>query len=289
MSVDGWIILIGALTGAACALVGSFLVLRKMAMLGDAISHAVLPGIALAFLITHSRQSAAMLIGAGLFGLLTVFIVDFLHKRGRMQSDTSIGVTFTFLFAVGVILISVFGRYVDLDQDCVLFGEIAFVPWDTWIVQGMNWGPRALWSLGAALIVNLLFITVFYKELKVSTFDPQLARSLGIPVTAIHYGLMACVALTTVAAFETVGAILVVAMLVVPAATAYLLSERLAVMIALSVVFGMLSAVLGFWAAAPLDASIAGMMAVMSGGLFTIAFLYHLLRRRLQTRQIMNG
>ncbi|MBU0508570.1 metal ABC transporter permease [bacterium] len=286
MSAAGWIVLAGVLTGVACGLVGSFLVLRRMAMLGDAISHAVLPGIAVAFLITHSRQSVTMLIGAALVGLLTVFIVDVLQRRGRLQHDASIGVTFTFLFALGVILISVFGRYVDLDQDCVLFGEIAFVPWDTWMIGGTDLGPRAVWSLGAALIVNILFILLFYKELKIISFDPVLARSLGVPVTAIHYGLMGCVALTTVAAFESVGAILVVAMLVVPAAAAYLLSEKLWRMIALSALIGGASALLGFFSAAALDVSISGMMATAAGALFTMTFTFHLLRKRMRTREI---
>ncbi|MDD5088985.1 MAG: metal ABC transporter permease [bacterium] len=286
MSAAAWILLTGALTGVACGLIGSFLVLRRMAMLGDAISHAVLPGIAIAFLLTGARQSATMLIGAALVGLLTVFLVDVLHRRGRLQHDASIGVTFTFLFALGVILISLFGRYVDLDQDCVLFGEIAFVPWDTWIVGGSDLGPRAIWSLGAALFVNALFILLFYKELKLMTFDSVLARSMGVPVTAVHYGLMGCVALTTVAAFESVGAILVVAMLVVPAAAAYVLSERLGVMIALSALIGGLSAILGFLSAAALNVSIAGMMAVAAGAIFAAAFVYHTIRRPLRARRI---
>lgn len=284
MSPDFWILLTGVLTGVSCALVGSFLVLRKMAMLGDAISHAVLPGIALAFLLTHSRQSLTMLLGAGVIGLVTVFTVDWLHRRGRIQSDVSIGVTFTFLFAVGVILISLFGRYVDLDQDCVLFGEIAFVPWDTWIVQGMDLGPRAVWSLGAALVANLLFILLFYKELKVTSFDPVLARSIGIPVNVVQYGLMACVSLTTVAAFESVGAVLVVAMLVVPAATAYLLAERLSMMLALAVICGGLSAVIGYYSAARLNVSIAGMMAVAAGALFAIVLTFYLARKRVRSK-----
>ena len=290
MNYDFWIVLVGVLTGVACASVGSFLVLRKMSMLGDAISHAVLPGIALAFIVTQSRQSLTMLIGAGLFGLITVALVEFLEKKGRLQVDASIGVTFTWLFAVGVILISIFGRYVDLDQDCVLYGEIAFVPWDTLMLFGSNAGPKAVWSIGSALLLNLLFIGLFYKELKVSTFDPVLARSIGIPTNFIQYGLMACVSVTTVAAFESVGAILVVAMLVVPAAAAYLLTERLGMMLFLSCLLGGLSAVIGFYTAAPLDASIAGMMACAAGALFAAAFFFQLIRRKIvQSRVVLSG
>lgn len=286
MSAAAWILLTGILTGVACGLVGSFLVLRRMAMLGDAISHAVLPGIAVAFLLTRARQSLTMLVGAALVGLLTVFLVDVLHRKGRLQRDASIGVTFTFLFALGVILISLFGRYVDLDQDCVLFGEIAFVPWDSWIIGELDLGPRAVWSLGAALLANAIFILLFFKELKLISFDPVLARSMGVPVTAVHYGLMGCVALTTVAAFESVGAILVVAMLVVPAAAAYLFSERLWAMIALSSLLGGLSALLGFFSAAALDVSISGMMAVAAGILFAAAFVYHVIHKQTRARRI---
>lgn len=280
MTPDLWIILVGSLTAVACGLVGSFLVLRKMAMLGDAISHAVLPGIALAFIITESRQSLTMLIGAATFGLLTVFLVESMHRKGKIATDASIGVTFTWLFAVGVILISAFGRNVDLDQDCVLFGEIAFVPWDTLTLFGRDVGPKAIWSIGGALLVDILFVFSFYKELKLTTFDPELARSTGIPVNKIQYGLMACVSLTTVAAFEAVGAILVVALLVVPAAAAYLLTEKLFVMILLSCLIGAFSAVTGFYAAAPIDASIAAMMAVISGVVFFAAFFAQWMARR---------
>src|SRR5690554_6833283 len=143
---DFWIILTGVLVALNCGLLGCFLILRKMAMIGDAISHAVLPGIVLAFLFTGSRDSVTMLIGAGSLGVLTTFLIEFFHKRGKLQTDASIGVTFTFLFAVGVILISVFAGKVDLDQDCVLYGEIAYVPLDLWITDtGFIMGPRVLY------------------------------------------------------------------------------------------------------------------------------------------------
>jgi len=280
MSPDFWIIFTGVLTGMACGVVGSFLVLRKMAMLGDAISHAVLPGIAIAFLLTHSRQSVTMLAGAAAVGVLTAVVVEIMHKQGRQQTDASIGVTFTALFSIGVILISLFGRYVDLDQDCVLYGEIAFVPWDTWIVAGTDFGPRAVWSLGGALLVDVLFVVLFFKELKLTTFDPVLAKALGVRTNLIHYGLMACVALTAVAAFESVGAILVVAMLVVPAAAAYLMTARLQTMILLASGIGAVSAVIGFYGAAALDVSIAGMMATAAGAIFAGAFVFHTMSRR---------
>lgn len=272
MSATLWIILTGVLAAASCGLLGSFLVLRRMSMLGDAISHAVLPGIALAFLFSHSRDAVPMLLGAGALGIFTAMCTEFLNRTGRLQSDAAIGVTFTWLFAVGVILISYYAGQVDLDQECVLYGEIAYVPWDIWLVHGTSWGPRAVWILGATFLIDLLFVLCCYKELKLTTFDPDLARSLGISTRLFHYGLMGAVSLTTVAAFESVGAILVVAMLIAPAATAYLLTDRLAVMIALAMAIGAACAIGGYYLAHTLDASIAGAMATVAGLFFTLAF-----------------
>jgi len=265
-----WVMLIGSLVGASCALVGCFLILRRLSMLGDAISHAVLPGIVIAFLLTGSRNIFPMLIGAGALGLLTAFLTDSLHRYGKLQSDASIGVTFTWLFAGGVILISRFAGQVDLDTDCVLYGEIIFAPLDTLIIGDNEYGPRAVWMLGGVTIANLLFVLLGYKQLKVCAFDPELAASLGIKVALWHYLLMGFVSMTTVGAFESVGAILVVAMLVVPPNIAYLLTDRLGLMIGLAVLFGVLSAVLGYWIAYLLDASVAGAMATVSGIMFIL-------------------
>jgi manganese/zinc/iron transport system permease protein len=267
-----WIILTGALVAASCGFLGCFLILRRMAMLGDAISHAILPGIVIAFLFSGSRETLPMLVGAAVIGLLTVFIVQLLHQSG-VKSDAAIGVTFTALFSVGVVLVSLYTQQVDLDLDCVLYGEIAYVPWDTWQLGGIDLGPRAVWGVGGVFLFSLLIVGLFYKEFKLCSFDPAMAAAVGIPVILFHYLLMTLVSLTTVAAFESVGAILVVAMLVVPSATAYLLTDRLHVMLFLSMAVGVLSAVLGYLLASWLDSSIAGAMTAMSGLLFLIAFL----------------
>ncbi|MBI2343413.1 MAG: metal ABC transporter permease [Deltaproteobacteria bacterium] len=279
----------GGLVAASCGLLGSFLILRRMSMLGDAISHAVLPGIALAFLLTQSRHPIPMLFGASTLGLVTAFCTEFLHRTGRLASDAAIGVTFTWLFAVGVIVISLFAGQIDLDQECVLYGEIAYVPWDTWIVGGRSLGPRALWIMGGVFCCDLAFVFLCYKELKVTTFDPDLARTLGISTRTFHYLLMGAVSMTTVAAFELVGAILVVAMLIAPGATAYLLTDRLGWLLLWSVAIGILSAAGGYGLAMMIDASIAGAMATVAGGFFVLALLgaphhgiisRHLARRR---------
>lgn len=273
MTHGAWIILTGALVGASCGIVGCFLVLRRMAMLGDAISHSILLGIVGAFLISHSREGIPMLIGALVVGLLTTLLVQLFHQSG-VQSDASIGVVFTALFAVGVILVSVFTRQIDLDLECVLYGEIAYVPWNTLTVNGKGLGPLDVWQLGGVFLFNLLIIALFYKELKVSSFDAQLAAAMGIPVLIMHYLLMGMVSMTTVASFESVGAILVVAMLIVPGATAYLLTDRLSHMLLLSGLFGVLSSVFGYVFASLINASISGAMTTVAGAMFLLAFIF---------------
>lgn len=268
-----WIILTGALVASACGILGCFLILRRMAMIGDAISHSVLPGIVIAFLISGSRDSLVMLLGASVIGLVTVFLIQWFHQSG-VQSDAAIGVVFTALFSVGILLVSIYTRQIDLDLDCVLYGEIAYIPLQTLTMFGIDIGPKAFWAIGLALLLSLLCIGLFYKQFKLCAFDPSLAAAIGIPVALFHYLLMGLVSVTTVASFESVGAILVVGMLVVPAATAYLLTERLSVMIGLSVVIGTVSSVFGYWLASSLDASIAGCMISVAGMLFVLAFLF---------------
>lgn len=269
------IILAGSLVAISCGLLGCFLILRRMAMVGDAISHAVLPGIVIAFLITGSRESVTMLIGAGIIGVLTTFLIEFFHTKGKLQTDASIGVTFTWLFAIGVILISVFAGKVDLDQECVLYGEIAYVPLDLWITDaGTIMGPRVLYISGTVLLILIAFISLGYKELFLTTFDPAYASAIGISTVMWHYLLMGAVSLTTVASFESVGAILVVALLIAPPATAYLLVDDFKKMLLLTSLIGVIVAISGYYLAAWLDGSIAGAMASVAGLFFLFAFLF---------------
>jgi manganese/zinc/iron transport system permease protein len=270
-----YIILTGALVATSCGLLGCYLVLRKMALIGDAISHAVLPGIVIAYLISGSRDSVVMLIGAGAVGILTTFLIEFLHRKARLQEDASIGVVFTLLFAIGVILISYYAENVDIDQECVLYGEIALVPLDTLVLSsGLDIGPRALWVSLVVFLIVVLFIRVAFKELYLTTFDPAFASSVGISVMLWHYMLMGALSFTTVAAFEVVGAILVVAFLVVPAATAYLLTDNFIKMLGLTVVSGVLSSGGGYYLALWIDASIAGGMTAVAGLLFLLALFF---------------
>lgn len=257
-----------------CGLLGCFLVLRKMSMVGDAISHAVLPGIVIAFLLSGSRETLPMLLGAGTMGLVATFLIEYFHRRAKLQTDAAIGVTFTFLFAIGIIFISAFAGQVDIDQDCVLYGEIAYVPIDLWITAaGVNLGPRPVYMLSAVLLLVVLFIALGYKELKLTSFDPEFAAAIGISTGLWHYLLMAAVSLTTVSAFESVGAILVIAFLIGPPATAYLLTHDLRQMIWITVGLGIFIAFSGYWLAYWLNASIAGCMAVVVGVCFLAAFI----------------
>ena len=286
-----YIILTSSLFAISCGLLGCFLILRKMAMVGDAISHAVLPGIVIAFLLTGTRDSFEMIIGAALLGILCTFLIEFFHKKAKLQTDAAIGVTFTSLFALGVILISVFAGQVDLDQECVLYGEIAYVPIDLWISDsGQNMGPKALYVSALTLIVNILFIRVGFKQLYLTTFDPAFAATTGISIALWNYLLMGSVSMTTVAAFDSVGAILVVALLVAPPATAYLLTDNFKKMILITCVIAIIISLLGYYLAVMLDGSIAGAVVTVAGILFGLAYLFSpsngiLFKRMLQQRE----
>ncbi|HSK86253.1 MAG TPA: metal ABC transporter permease [Rubrobacter sp.] len=274
MSADLVIILTAVLVAVPCAVLGTLLVLRQMSMMGDAISHAILPGIVVAFFISESLGPLVSVIGAGVFGVLTAVLVEALKNTGRVKEDSSIGIVFTALFALGVFLISKFATNVHLDLNHVLYGEIAFAPLNPLLVGEHNLGPRSLWTLGLVTVLAVGFVLLLYKELKVATFDPGLAAAVGLSPVLVHYLLLGAVSITTVGAFDSVGAILVVAFLIVPPATAYLLTEHLSRMMSLAVALGVASAVVGYYLAAVLDVAIAGMMAVVAGTLFILALLF---------------
>ena len=257
-------------TAISCAVLGAFLVLRKMTMVGDAISHAVLPGIAIAYLLSQSRASLPMFLGAALVGVFATVVIEILSKKWKVQSDASIGMTFTTLFALGVVLITFWSDKVDLDQECVLYGEIAFVPFNTWSLAGQSMGPIALWSSGILLLLVLIYTFAGYKGLLMSSFNEDYAAVLGIGVGAWNLSLMSMVSVATVISFESVGAILVVALLVAPPATAYLISQKLKPMILLAALFGLSGSLLGYVISAQFDTSIAGGIATMLGVQFAL-------------------
>lgn len=267
------IILIASVVAASCGLVGTFLVLRRMALMSDAISHAILFGIVVMFFVVENITSPWLVIAAAATGLLTVVLVELLTRTQLVKEDAAIGLVFPLLFSLGVILISRYAANIHLDVDAVLLGELAFTPFDRLVVGGLDIGPRALWlALGVGLL-NLAFILLFYKELKLATFDAGLAMALGFSPAIIHYALMSLASLTAVSSFEAVGSVLVVALMIAPPAAAYLLTDRLPVMLALSAAIGVLSAVTGFYLARLLDGSIAGSIATMTGVFFLLVLL----------------
>ncbi len=276
--IDTWIVIIGALCAAGCAIPGTILVLRRMSLMGDAISHTVLPGIAIAFLITGSRDPMAMLIGAVIVGLITAFLVQAIQSLGKVEVGASMGIVFTVLFAFGLVLMRQAVDHVDIDPDCVLYGSIELA-WFDQNPDGLGI-PRGAIVNGVMLLANVVVMLLFYKEFKITSFDPALAKSQGIQSSFMHYLLMTMTAATAVAAFETVGSILVVAMFIVPSATAYLLTNRYGMLFILAIGLSVVAAVLGHISAITIPVwfgfsgtSTAGAMAVATGALFVVAWI----------------
>ncbi len=265
--------LIAVIVSVACALPGTFLVLRKMSMMSDSITHTILLGIVLAFFITQDLSSPFLIVGAAAIGVVTVWLTETITKTGLVSEDSAIGIVFPLLFSIAIILITRYAGSVHLDTDSVLLGELAFAPFDRMIVFGKDIGARAIYTSGFLLLLNVGGILLCYKELKVATFDPMLAAVLGFSPALLHYGLMTMISLTAVGAFEAVGSVLVVAFMIGPPATAYLLTDDLKKMLFLSAVFGAASGILGYQLASILDVSIAGCMAVITGLLFFITSL----------------
>lgn len=263
------IIFTASLIAISCGLLGVFMMLRKMSMTGDAISHAVLPGIVIGFFVSGSQRGLEVIIGAGILGILATLLIDWLRKKARVQLDASIGITFTLLFAIGIILINLLAYKVDLDQECVLYGEIAYLPIDLWITQsGLNLGPRIMWLAILNLLLVLGFILLVFKELKITSFDESFGMAIGIPAGVINLALMSMVSYTTVSSFEAVGAILVVALLVVPPATAFLWTKKLIPLLQLTCLLGLAISLIGYYLAYAFDSSIAGMVVAVSGIIF---------------------
>ncbi len=270
-----WIVVMGFLVAATCGLIGCFIILRRMALVGDAISHSLLPGITLAFLLTQSRDTLPMMIGAIAAGVVTVALIEAIRQSSRIKPDAAIGIVFSSLFAIGVVLISVFADSVDLDAECVLYGEIGWIPLEDQVVLGGHEiGPLPVIRMAAIAIIAIGLLLAFYKELLVTSFDAGLAASLGINPGRFQYGLTLFLSVVIVSSFESVGVILVIAMLIFPGATAMLLTDRLPRTLWLSALFSALYAVLGFHLATWLDASIAGGMSVVAGAVFTLVWIF---------------
>ncbi|MFM8804028.1 MAG: metal ABC transporter permease [Planctomycetia bacterium] len=271
--MHAWAIATAAMVAAGCGLVGTLLVVRRMSLVGDAISHAVLPGIVLAVLAGGRPGGVLVLAGAVAAALLTVWLTQMLRTAGGLAEDAGAGVAFTTLFALGVLLITAVASRVDLDPACVLHGVLELVPFDTVAIAGVE-VPRAFLT-AAAVFAGLVAAAVATWKLQVFTaFDAEAARAAGLPVAAVTTGLLAATALATVAGFEAVGAILVVAMLVVPAATAELFSRRLHRIAVLAIFLGVAASVIGYLAAWRWNTSAAGMIAVVLGVQYLLAVVF---------------
>lgn len=268
------IYLVALIVSIACALPGVFLVVRGMTMLTDAITHSILVGIVLAFFITNDLNSPLLMIGATIVGLLVVWIIEALQRTELLSSDSAIGITFPLFFSIGIILITRYAGNVHLDTDAVLMGELAFVPFDRLSVLGFDIGPKSLWVMLVVLLINSLFILLFFKELKVTTFDPTFATVIGISPAVMHYALMGIVSLTAVGAYDAVGSILVVGLMVGPALSGYLLTDDLKKMILLSILFAIINSFLGITFARIFDVSLAGMIASVTGFTAFMTFLF---------------
>jgi len=277
LNFDLVIVVTAVLVAWSSGLLGLFLVLRREALLSDAISHAALPGIVAGYWVTGgSLASLPALIGAALSGLLTVALTALLTRSGRVKADAALGLVFPALFAAGVIAVSLNYSQVHLDLDAVLYGEIAYTPFRT------GWGglPVSWLLLGGMLSLNALFVGGLFKELRLSTFDPGLARTLGFSPGLLGGALLTLVSLTTVAAFDAVGAVLVVAFMIVPPATALLLTRSLRRALALTLAAGLGASLLGYVIALTLDASITGVIAGVLGVQFVVALVAQALRAR---------
>ena len=271
-----WVVLMGFFVTAACGLVGNYLLLRRMALIGDAISHSILPGLVVAFIIFKHNATWVMFLGAFAAGLLTVVLIEFIHKQSRVKPDAAICIAFTTLFALGVVLMSNLETKgsIHIDAECVLYGEIALVALEPpFVLGGWQLGPPSVLRMALVLCVIALTILTFYKELLVTSFDPGLSRSMGLRTGLWHYGLMGALAIVVVSAFEAVGAILAVAMLIVPPMFAGQLSDRLPVRLGLTVLHAALSALIGFHLSVWLNCSAAGAMVVAAAGLFVAVWI----------------
>jgi manganese/zinc/iron transport system permease protein len=277
-----WIVLMGFLATAACGLVGVYLLLRKMALIGDAISHSILAGLVVAFLIFQHNATWVMFLGALGAGFLTVILIELIHKNSRIKPDAAICIVFTVLFALGVALMSSLERdgSIHIDAECVLYGEIAFVALEPPVeFLGIALGPPSVIRMGLVLLGILAAMILFYKELLITAFDAGLARALGMRTGVWHYGLMGALTLVVVSAFEAVGAILAVAMLVVPPMFAAQLSDRLPVRLWLVGIHAFLASLAGYHLSVWLHCSAAGAMVVASALLFLCAWAWTQIRR----------
>ncbi|MDQ3150967.1 MAG: metal ABC transporter permease [Actinomycetota bacterium] len=273
MNTDALVVVLTAgLLATACGLLGGFLVLRRQSLMSDAVSHAVLPGIVLVFLLTGSRAALPTILGATAVGVACVLGFEALRRTGLVRSDAAIALTFPALFSLGVIGVSRFASGAHLDLDTAIYGEITFAPLRTVAMGGLD-VPRSLLVTGPAAVLTVLLVVLLWRPLQTSTLDPQFAEIVGLRGRLAQRVLLVASTAVAVVAFDNVGAVLVVAFFVVPAAAAHLLASRLGTMLILAVTIGWVSAVVGHWAAVRLDSSMSGTIGLATVVCFALARL----------------
>ncbi|RRD60608.1 metal ABC transporter permease [Leucobacter sp. OH1287] len=277
--------LITLVTALACAVPGIFIVLRQDSMLVDAIAHSVLPGIIIGYLFTADLQSPLLLIGAALAALLVVLATELLKKSGLLSTGTPIGLVFPALFSIGVMLLSTKFTNVHLDTHAVLVGDTNLAAFEQLEVFGLSLGPRYLYTVLSIFVLNLLFVWLLYPRLKVTTFDPAYAKSIGIKTGAVRWALMLSVAITVTGAFHSAGAILTPAMLIMPVAAGIMLVKKLTHMLLFTVGFAALGSVTGFWSAYYLDQPTSPAVALVFALLFTLSLIISKTGRRANNSQ----
>ncbi len=265
--------LIAIIISLACSIVGVFLVLRRHAMMSDSIAHSVLIGIVVAYFFTHDLGSPYLLLGAAAAGLLTVWLTELVIKTRLVSGDAGIGIIFPLLFSLGVILIVKYGGNTHLCPQHIIEGEILFATGQPLSIMGYELGSSAIYTSLGILLLNMIVVGLFFKEFKIATFDPALAAALGLSPAIIHYLLMSLVSVTAVGSFQYVGSILVIAFMIAPPATAYLLTHHLRNMMLLSCAIALFNAVLGYQGSYMYNVSVSGGMAVMTGLSFFVVFL----------------
>jgi len=273
MNVEFWTLAISVATALACSLCGVLLLLNREALISEGLSHAVLPGIILAFLWTRDRSSPLLLIAAGVAGLIMVMLVHALERTRLVRDDASLGVVFPALFSIGVLAASSKLGSTHFHADCIIDGDLALAAVNRWNVGGVDLGPRPFYVVAGVLLALLVFLALLFKELKVMVFDPLLAAACGLRPGRLHICWLGLVSVTVVTTFETAGSILVVALMITPPAAAHLLCDGLGRTFVVSGLLGVLSAVGGFYVALPLGIGPAGPMAAFAGGVFLLVLL----------------
>ncbi|MEM7784858.1 MAG: metal ABC transporter permease [Planctomycetota bacterium] len=286
-----WTIIIAMTTALACSICGVFLVIKREAFISEGLSHAVLPGIILAFVLLKDRNSPLLIIVAGLSGLLMVWLVQLLCRTKLIDKDASLGIVFSALFSVGVVLASLNLKNIHFHEDCIINGDLAYAPLKDFRLGSVYLGPKAFVIMASVLTILIGFITLFYKELKILCFDEPLAKVMGFRPVLLHAVWLGLVSITAVAAFDTAGTILVVALMIAPAAAANLLTDRLWLMLVISALLAAVASGMGvlladFWEVPPAS-PIASLLGILFVLLFCFSPKYGVLFRW-RTRQRQN-